>query len=86
MLRYGSILAYRRRGWKDSLGTNTLAYFASLAVTKIFYIPVPWGKLYKDFYDRNLQMFLTAKVFVPGRPFLPSLIFVGKTRSQCYKT
>jgi hypothetical protein len=31
---------------------------------------------YKTFYDRNLQIF-----FVLGKPFQPSLMFVGEARS-----
>ena len=35
---------------------------------------------YKTFYDRNLQIFVTARVFVPGKPHHPSIMFVGKAR------
>jgi hypothetical protein len=34
----------------------------------------------KTFYGRNLLMFV-HKVFVPGKPFQLSLIFLGKGRS-----
>jgi hypothetical protein len=32
------------------------------------------GQNYKGFYGRNLK----ARVFVPDKPFQPSLMFVGK--------
>jgi hypothetical protein len=36
------------------------------------------GQCYKTFFGRNLRMW---KVFGPGKPFQPSLMFEGKTRS-----
>jgi hypothetical protein len=39
----------------------------------------PWCQSYKTFYGRNLQIFNNKLVFVPGKPFQPSLMFVGKT-------
>jgi hypothetical protein len=33
------------------------------------------GLYYKTFYGRNLRI----KVFVPGKPLQPSLMFAGKT-------
>jgi hypothetical protein len=35
------------------------------------------AQYYKTFYDRNLLAFLN-RVFVPGKPFLPSLMFANK--------
>jgi hypothetical protein len=35
------------------------------------------GLLHKTYYGRNLIML----VFVPGKPFQPSLVFLGKVRS-----
>jgi hypothetical protein len=35
----------------------------------------------KLFYVRNLQIFVIARVFVLGKPFEPSLMFVGEVRS-----
>jgi hypothetical protein len=37
----------------------------------------------KPFYGRNLSVFIMF-VPVPGRPFKPSLMFVGKDRSLAY--
>jgi hypothetical protein len=35
------------------------------------------AQCYKTFYDRNLIAFLN-RVFVPGKPFLPTLTFASK--------
>ncbi len=36
----------------------------------------------KTFYGRNLWIILTSyRMFVPGKPFQPSLVFVGEARS-----
>ncbi len=40
----------------------------------------PRGLSYKTFYGRNLRIFVISRVFAPGKPFQPSLIFVGKAR------
>jgi hypothetical protein len=37
-----------------------------------------WGQSYKAFYARNLRK---ASVFVRGKPFQPSVMFVGKASS-----
>jgi hypothetical protein len=42
-----------------------------------FYTTGPSAQCYKTFYVRNL-------VFVPGKPFQSSLLFVGKARSLPY--
>ncbi len=52
--------------------TNTLAYLF-------------WGQCYKTFYVRNLRIFIIARVFVPGRPFQPSHMFVSKA-PICFPT
>jgi hypothetical protein len=36
------------------------------------------GHSYKTFYGRNFPFSLFARVFVPGKPFQPSLMFAGK--------
>jgi hypothetical protein len=37
-----------------------------------------FGQSYKTFYDRNLRILIIS--FVPGKPFQPSLMFVGEAR------
>jgi hypothetical protein len=44
---------------------------------KKFYNIGPWNQRNKTFYGRNFLMFL----FVPGRPFQPSLTFVSDFRA-----
>jgi hypothetical protein len=41
------------------------------------------AQFHKTFYGRNLQMFVIklANVFVPEKPFQPSLMFVNKARA-----
>ncbi len=34
----------------------------------------------KNFYSHNLGFSSLARVFVPGKPFRPSLMFMGKAR------
>jgi hypothetical protein len=40
-----------------------------------------WVQCYKPFYVCKLRMFVKAGVFVPGKPFQPSLMFVDKASS-----
>ncbi len=47
---------------------------------KMFYNIGPWGLYYKTFYSRILWIFVIATAFVPGKPFRPSLMFMGKAR------
>ncbi len=57
--------------------TNALAYYSTYEVTttvKRFTVHAP----YTTFYGRNLQMFLLATAFVPGRPLQLSLMFASK--------
>jgi hypothetical protein len=51
-----------------------------ITFVKSFYVLVK-GQSYETFYERNLQIFV-ARVFVPVKPFRPSLMFVGKARGQ----
>ncbi len=44
----------------------------------IFYNISPLRLYYKTFYSHNLWIFCNKLVFVPGKPFLSSLMFVGK--------
>ncbi len=46
---------------------------------KVYVVVETWGKYYKTFYGRKLQIFIVG--FVPGKPFQPSLMFAGKTRA-----
>jgi hypothetical protein len=39
------------------------------------------GHCYKTFYICKLLIFIKARAFVPGKPFQPSLMFVGKTEA-----
>jgi len=39
------------------------------------------GLYYKTFYGCNLWIFVKKQVFVPVKPFQPSLMFVGVARS-----
>jgi hypothetical protein len=36
-----------------------------------------WGQCYKTLHGRTLRLF----IMIPGKPFLPSLMFVGKARA-----
>ncbi len=45
-----------------------------------FYLRDICGQCYKTFYGRKLRLFIISKSVVPGKPFQPSLIFVGKDR------
>jgi hypothetical protein len=38
------------------------------------------GQCYKAFYSHKLRLFI-MRVFVPGKPFQPSIMFAGKARS-----
>jgi hypothetical protein len=40
----------------------------------------PRAQCYKTFYVRNLRMFVI--IFVPGKPFQPSLMFVGNGKAK----
>jgi hypothetical protein len=44
---------------------------------KYFYEIDPLGLYYKTFYGRNLYIFV-MRMFIPGKPFHHSLMFVGK--------
>ncbi len=42
------------------------------------------GQYYKTFYSHTLGIFVVSQSVVPGKPFQPSLMFVGKARSRCF--
>jgi hypothetical protein len=48
-------------------------------MAKKFYKIDSRGPYYKTFYNRILRIFIITRVFVPGKPFQPRLVFVGKT-------
>jgi hypothetical protein len=58
--------------------------FASKAVVQV---PTPTSDgdvptaTSQSFYGRNLRLFVITRVFFPGRPFRPSLMFAGKASS-----
>jgi hypothetical protein len=62
---------------KDFLDVNALAYRNPEKVELYW----PWGKCYQTFLVRNLLIFVISQSVFPGKPFLPSLLFVGKVRS-----
>ncbi len=41
----------------------------------------PWASTIKLFYGRNLRIFAISSSVIPGTPFQPILMFVGKVRS-----
>ncbi len=45
-------------------------------IEKSFYVENSWGLYYKNFYRSNLRIFII--VFVSGKSFQPSLMFVSK--------
>ncbi len=62
----------------ESAEQNNTIHKALITFVKKFYVLVK-GQSYETFYGRNLQIFV-ARVFVPGKPFQPCLMFVGKAR------
>ncbi len=58
--------------WKNLPGTNDLAYFAAMSVTKDL----------KGFHlSITVSKWQITKMFVPHKPFHPSLILVSKGRA-----
>ncbi len=74
------MLAKIRLGWRELPATNTLAYFASLLVTKKFNNRDSSVRCYKTFRVVICKCSYKARVFVPGKPFQPSLRFVSNIR------
>jgi hypothetical protein len=62
---------------------NTLAYYTKefSTVVKSFMIQAPEANPIKLFTTVIYRFSLKARVFVPGKPFHPSLMFVGTDRS-----
>ncbi len=50
----------------------------TLRKTHIYLIQQGQALYYKTLNGRNLQIFVIARVFVPGKRFQPSLMFAGK--------
>jgi hypothetical protein len=53
----------------------------SMMIQPSLTLQAPNGVSYKTFYVRNLQMLVISYMFVSGKSFQPSLMFVGKARS-----
>jgi hypothetical protein len=66
----------------ERIPKDNSAHFASwslLTEKKKFNRVETWEQGYKTFYGRKLQIFVM--MFVPGKPFQNSLLFVGKAKS-----
>ncbi len=65
--------------------TNTLAYFScTLEAEKSFKTLTPGvdqGQMLYNVYGHNLQIFVTAEVFVPGRPLKARLMCASKAEA-----
>ncbi len=64
----------------DSAEHDNKIHKGLITFVKSFYVQVK-GQSHETFYGHNFQIFV-ARVFVPGKPFRPSLMFVGKARGQ----
>ncbi len=63
-------------------GQNTLAYLASLSVTrKMFLTLTPGHNVIKLFTSVVYECLKKARMFVPDKPIQLSLMFVGKANS-----
>ncbi len=72
---------YQTRVKVNGTGKQSSQRYGNNYDRKTFYIIGPWGLYYKTFYGRNLRIFVKARVFVPGKHFQPSIMFVGEARS-----
>ncbi len=59
--------------------TNTLPYFSEEIILKNDSIGL--GQCYKNFYGRNLRMFVLSQSVVHGKPLQPCVMFVKKARA-----
>ncbi len=57
---------------------NTLAYYDTATITAVNVLQYR-AQCYETFYVYDLRV--KARVFIPGKPFQPSLMFVGKAKS-----
>jgi hypothetical protein len=46
---------------------------------------MPCRQSCKTVYGRNLRIFVIARVFVPDKPFQPSLMYAGKAEANSSK-
>jgi hypothetical protein len=76
-----------RSGWKSLPETNDLAYLTSLSVTKKddFMAMSPGSNVFKLFRAIIYKCSCFARVFVLGRTFQLTLMFVGEVRSLTRK-
>ncbi len=44
-----------------------------------FLLGIPWGLYHKTHYGRNLRISIISQLFVPCKPFQPSLVLAGKS-------
>ncbi len=63
--------------------TNTLAYYQNQYFTdkKSYITLAPGDNVIKHFMPVTYEYLQSARVFVPGNPYRPSIVFVGKARS-----
>ncbi len=71
-----------RLGWKSLPGTNSLAYYGnSKNMDKKSYITLGPGTSVVKLVTTVIYICLEqARVFVPGKPFQPSLMFASRLR------
>jgi hypothetical protein len=69
---------YITRGGLEMSGTNTLAYYKDLQITDVkrLITSTPGPNLIKPFPSVIYEFLQKARVFVPGKLFQPSLMFV----------
>ncbi len=60
--------------------SNLLWNFNNYSRKKFYQVDTS-GLYYKTFYYLKLHLFIKASALVPGKPFQPSLMLVGKARS-----
>jgi hypothetical protein len=72
----GTLPVITRLCWKVLPRTNTLAYFASVKKIKSFLTLTPGANVIKLFTSVSHEFLYYARVFVLGKLFQPSLMFV----------
>ncbi len=83
---FGSLLVYPtiiRLGWKGLQGTNHSSLLGPIVnfEQSSFLIIGPRALIYNNFTTVIYEFSQQARVFVPGRLFQPSLMFVAKVRN-----
>jgi hypothetical protein len=78
-----ALLPNSRLVWKGLPGSNTLTYYENLLITdvKSFMTLTPGANVIKPSMVVIYEFSFKARMFVSGRPFQPSLMFVGKAWS-----